>query len=72
MIAPDTDDETRWQAVETRDRSADGQFYYGVKTSGIFCKPSCPSRPKRINVRFYATREEAQTAGFRACKRCKP
>ena len=72
MISPFADDDTRWQAVETRNKNADGTFYYGVKTSGIFCKPSCPSRAKRINVRFFATREAVAAAGFRACKRCKP
>lgn len=66
-------DESRWQALLHRDHGADGQFYFAVKTSGIFCRPSCPSRrPKRENVAFYENPEEAEKAGFRACKRCDP
>jgi len=63
----------RWQAVETRDAAADGQFVFAVKTTGIYCRPSCPARrPLRKNVRFFANCEEAEAAGFRACLRCKP
>lgn len=66
-------DEQRWEAVKNRDRDADGQFYYAVKTTGVYCRPSCASRPAlRKNVSFHATREDACNAGFRACKRCKP
>jgi AraC family transcriptional regulator of adaptative response/methylated-DNA-[protein]-cysteine methyltransferase len=66
-------DERRWAAVLARDKAADGTFVLGVKTTGIYCKPSCPARkPLRKNVRFYATCAEAEAAGFRACKRCKP
>jgi AraC family transcriptional regulator of adaptative response/methylated-DNA-[protein]-cysteine methyltransferase len=66
-------DERRWAAVLARDRSADGSFVLGVATTGIYCKPSCPARkPLRKNVTFYATGAEAEAAGFRACKRCKP
>jgi AraC family transcriptional regulator of adaptative response/methylated-DNA-[protein]-cysteine methyltransferase len=62
-----------WQAVQTRDRQFDGQFYYGVQTTGVFCRPSCASRqPKRENVRFFALPEAALQAGFRACRRCHP
>jgi AraC family transcriptional regulator, regulatory protein of adaptative response / methylated-DNA-[protein]-cysteine methyltransferase len=63
----------QWQQVLERDASADGQFFYAVKSTGIFCKPSCPSRrPTRKQVRFFPTTEAAEAAGFRACKRCEP
>ena len=66
-------DRQRWQAVKARDAAADGEFYYSVKTTGIYCRPSCPSRlPRRANVRFHATCAGAEHAGFRACKRCRP
>lgn len=66
-------DTQRWQAVEQRDPTYDGTFYLAVKTTGIYCRPSCSARtPKRVNVAFYATPEECERAGFRACKRCKP
>ncbi|WP_088252717.1 bifunctional DNA-binding transcriptional regulator/O6-methylguanine-DNA methyltransferase Ada [Fimbriiglobus ruber] len=72
-IANFDDDESRWQAVVRRDQSADGVFYYSVRTTGVYCRPSCASRrAKRENVRFHATREEAERAGFRPCKRCQP
>jgi len=60
-------------AVMKRDRSMDGLFYYAVRTTGVYCRPSCPSRrPRPENVVFYDTRQAAREAGFRACKRCKP
>ena len=63
----------RWAAVMSRDASADGSFFFCVKTTGVYCRPSCPARtPKRENVEFHATREAAASAGFRPCKRCKP
>jgi AraC family transcriptional regulator of adaptative response/methylated-DNA-[protein]-cysteine methyltransferase len=63
----------QWQQVLERDASADGQFFYAVKSTGIFCKPSCPSRrPTRKQVQFFPTTDAAQAAGFRACKRCEP
>jgi AraC family transcriptional regulator, regulatory protein of adaptative response / methylated-DNA-[protein]-cysteine methyltransferase len=66
-------DETRWAAVVARDAAFDGRFFSAVETTGIYCRPSCPAkRPNRANVRFYDTAEEAQRAGFRPCKRCKP
>ena len=66
-------DDARWEAVVARDASLEGQFYYSVETTGIYCRPGCAARlPKRSNVRFYATREDAERAGFRPCKRCKP
>jgi AraC family transcriptional regulator of adaptative response/methylated-DNA-[protein]-cysteine methyltransferase len=67
------DDAERWAAVMHRDSRSDGTFYYAVKTTGVYCRPSCPSRrPRRENVRFHSTREEAERAGFRPCKRCRP
>jgi AraC family transcriptional regulator of adaptative response/methylated-DNA-[protein]-cysteine methyltransferase len=66
-------DEARWAAFAARDPAADGRFFVAVKTTGIYCRPSCPAkRPNRGNVRFYATAEQAEQAGFRPCKRCKP
>jgi AraC family transcriptional regulator of adaptative response/methylated-DNA-[protein]-cysteine methyltransferase len=63
----------RWLAVQAKNAAFDGVFYFGVKTTGIFCRPSCSSRPaKRENVAFFADTVEAQLAGFRACLRCKP
>jgi len=65
--------EIRWNAVENRDASQDGEFVYGVMTTGVYCKPSCASRRAlRKNVRFYATPAEAERDGLRPCKRCKP
>jgi AraC family transcriptional regulator of adaptative response/methylated-DNA-[protein]-cysteine methyltransferase len=59
--------------VLARSAAADGSFFYSVKTTGVYCRPSCPSRRARPeNVRFHATRQEAEAAGFRPCKRCKP
>lgn len=65
-------DEARWLAVERRDADADGRFFTGVMTTGVYCKPSCPGRPKRQNVRFFESAAAARAAGLRACKRCKP
>ncbi|RZI82941.1 MAG: bifunctional DNA-binding transcriptional regulator/O6-methylguanine-DNA methyltransferase Ada [Rubrivivax sp.] len=63
----------RWDAVLAKDPQADGEFVFAVKTTGIYCRPSCPSRPaKRENVDFFDTTLEAAAAGYRACKRCKP
>ncbi len=63
----------RWQAVVARDRAFDDTFYYSVRTTGVYCRPSCAARLARAqNVRFHAPREDAERAGFRACKRCKP
>lgn len=63
----------RWQRVLARDASADGQFYFSVRTTGVYCRPSCAARPARPeNVTFHATQEDARRAGFRPCKRCKP
>jgi AraC family transcriptional regulator, regulatory protein of adaptative response / methylated-DNA-[protein]-cysteine methyltransferase len=66
-------DDARWAAVVARDAAFDGQFYHSVETTGIYCRPSCPARrPKRAHVRFHDTAADAEQAGFRACKRCKP
>jgi AraC family transcriptional regulator of adaptative response/methylated-DNA-[protein]-cysteine methyltransferase len=63
----------RWVCVTSRDRQADGQFFYSVKTTGVYCRPSCGSRtPRPENVEFFLTAQEAEGAGFRPCKRCKP
>jgi AraC family transcriptional regulator of adaptative response/methylated-DNA-[protein]-cysteine methyltransferase len=62
-----------WAAVVARNRSADGTFYYSVRTTGVYCRPSCGSRlPKRENVKFHRTAADAERAGFRPCRRCKP
>ena len=67
------DPDIAWAAFERRDRSFDGQFVGGVKTTGIYCKPSCPARhPKRENVEFFADPQAAKAAGYRACRRCTP
>jgi AraC family transcriptional regulator of adaptative response/methylated-DNA-[protein]-cysteine methyltransferase len=66
-------DEERWQAVKRRDSALDGKFVFAVRTTGIYCRPSCASRPaKRENVSFFPTGAEAEKAGYRACKRCRP
>lgn len=63
----------RWAQIQARDASADGQFWYSVKTTGVYCRPSCSARPARPeNVALHATRAAAEAAGFRPCKRCKP
>lgn len=63
----------RWAAVAAKDAKADGTFYYSVKTTGVYCRPSCGARlPRPENIAFHATRAEAEKAGFRPCKRCKP
>lgn len=66
-------DDARWNAVIDNNSSADGSFYYAVITTGVYCRPSCSSRlPNRANVEFFTTYDEAETAGYRACKRCTP
>lgn len=67
-----TSDDARWSAVERRDRAAVGAFIVAVKTTGIYCVPSCAGRPLRKNVTFHETVEAARAAGYRACLRCKP
>jgi AraC family transcriptional regulator of adaptative response/methylated-DNA-[protein]-cysteine methyltransferase len=66
-------DDRQYAAVLGRDKAFDGTFVYSVATTGVYCRPSCPSRhAKRENMAFYATPGEAEAAGFRPCKRCKP
>lgn len=68
-----TRDERRWAAVVSRDASQDGRFFYGVRTTGVYCRPSCPSRrPLRSNVSFFADADSAEQDGYRPCKRCRP
>ncbi len=63
----------RWGAVVARDREAEGKFFYSVRTTGVYCRPSCGARlPSPGNVEFHLTSEDAERAGFRPCKRCKP
>src|SRR5690348_12316340 len=66
--------QTFWSAVLERDASWDGKFFYAVKSTGVYCRPSCPSRrPASVdNVQFYKSPDEASAAGFRACLRCQP
>jgi len=73
-MASQLDFERCYRAVESADARFDGWFITAVTTTGIYCRPSCPTpvRPKRANVRFYPTAAAAQLAGFRACKRCRP
>jgi len=69
----ETELDPRWTAVAAKDTAADGTFFYSVRTTGVYCKPSCAARLARPqNVRFHATCEEAEQAGFRPCKRCRP
>jgi AraC family transcriptional regulator of adaptative response/methylated-DNA-[protein]-cysteine methyltransferase len=66
-------DEARWRVVLARDATRDGEFFFAVRTTGVFCRPSCPSRTaRRENVRFFDTAAAARAAGYRACLRCKP
>ncbi|HEV2000419.1 MAG TPA: bifunctional DNA-binding transcriptional regulator/O6-methylguanine-DNA methyltransferase Ada [Xanthobacteraceae bacterium] len=66
-------DEARWDAVRRRDPVADGHFLYSVATTGVYCRPSCAARPaRRENVAFHAAPADAERAGFRPCKRCRP
>ncbi|WP_053238760.1 bifunctional DNA-binding transcriptional regulator/O6-methylguanine-DNA methyltransferase Ada [Sandaracinus amylolyticus] len=68
-----TEDDARWAAVVARDRAADGTFVYAVRTTGVYCRPSCASRlARRENVEFHRGASEAERAGFRACRRCRP
>jgi AraC family transcriptional regulator of adaptative response/methylated-DNA-[protein]-cysteine methyltransferase len=66
-------DESRWEAVLARNAAADGAFVYAVRTTGVYCRPSCPSRkPRRDSVAFYPGPDAAEVAGFRECRRCRP
>src|SRR5277367_6428656 len=72
-VSVDFNSDRVWQAIEACDPRFDGWVFCGVKTTGIYCRPSCPARtPKRENVTFFVSAAAAQAAGFRACKRCRP
>jgi AraC family transcriptional regulator, regulatory protein of adaptative response / methylated-DNA-[protein]-cysteine methyltransferase len=72
-LAKNTLNDPRWKSLVERDSSADGAFFYSVKTTGVYCRPSCAARlPKPENVQFHLTAADAEKSGFRACKRCKP
>ncbi len=72
-VLTSTTDEARWAAVVARDARADGSFVYSVRTTGVYCRPSCAAKlARRENVQFHASCEEAERAGFRPCKRCRP
>ena len=63
----------RWSALRARDAAADGAFFYSVRTTGVYCRPSCAARAARPeNVAFHASAAEAERAGFRPCRRCRP
>lgn len=70
---PGLSDDARWDAVRRRDRAADGSFVYSVRTTGVYCRPSCAARlARRENVQFHLSCAEAEAAGFRPCRRCRP
>lgn len=72
-LSPDIASDPRWAAIVARRPEADGRFFYAVRTTGVYCRPSCPSRrPKPENVNLYGTAAEAEKAGFRPCRRCQP
>ena len=72
-LAAATEGDPRWASVVARSAEADGSFFYSVRTTGVYCRPSCAARlPRPQNVRFHDSREDAERAGFRPCKRCKP
>src|SRR3974377_2405534 len=73
MNSLDIRPDSRWEAFSSRDKKARGRFVGAVIPTGVYCRPGCPSRlPRPENVRFFATNKEAQGAGFRPCKRCRP
>jgi AraC family transcriptional regulator, regulatory protein of adaptative response / methylated-DNA-[protein]-cysteine methyltransferase len=73
LAAAATEHDPRWTAVVARDAAADGNFFYSVRTTGVFCRPSCAARtPRPENVAFHSTTADAESAGFRPCKRCRP
>src|SRR6201988_2938634 len=66
-------DDPRWNAVVARDATRDGEFVFGVSSTGVYCRPSCAARrPRRENVRFFSGPQTAEKAGYRACLRCHP
>jgi AraC family transcriptional regulator, regulatory protein of adaptative response / methylated-DNA-[protein]-cysteine methyltransferase len=73
QVSSGLDADRCWAAVAARDKASDGQFYYSVATTGVYCRPSCAARrANRKNVAFYKSCKDAEAAGFRPCKRCKP
>jgi methylphosphotriester-DNA--protein-cysteine methyltransferase len=66
------DDDEAYERFQARDATLDGKLWMGVMTTGIYCRPVCPGRPLRKNVRFFEATADARAAGLRACKRCKP
>jgi AraC family transcriptional regulator of adaptative response/methylated-DNA-[protein]-cysteine methyltransferase len=73
QISASPSEDAMWRAIQTRDRSADGQFVYGVRSTGVYCRPSCPSRkPSRDHVSFFLLPQAAEERGFRPCLRCRP
>src|ERR1700724_948063 len=71
MPSHQSSEQRRWDAAVGKDRRADGEFFYSVRTTGVYCRPSCPARiPRRKNVAYHASCEAAEAKGFRACKRC--
>src|SRR4029453_8042821 len=73
LLAAQTVSDPRWAAVVARDPAADGKFFYSVRTTGVYCKPSCAARAARPeNITFHETAAAAERAGFRPCKRCRP
>lgn len=71
-MTPKTQADIYYQALQSRDPRFDGKFFVGVKTTGIYCRPICPAKPKRENVEFFQNRLEAERAGYRPCLRCRP
>src|SRR5579885_961654 len=70
---PQNNESQWWDAVQNRDSSQDGSFVFAVSSTGVYCRPSCPSkRPRRENVSFFRHPREAENAGFRECLRCRP
>src|SRR5580658_5010289 len=73
LATPSVADDPRWARIVARDRTAEGQFWYSVSTTGVYCRPSCPSRTANpANVQLHDTLESARATGFRPCKRCNP
>src|SRR5688500_10326346 len=71
--AQEVESDPRWTAIVARDASADGTFYFSVRTTGVYCRPSCGARrPLPENVSFHASCDGAESAGFRPCRRCEP
>src|SRR5215475_12793861 len=72
-VSRDTPEDGYWEAVVSRDSRRDGEFFFAVSTTGVYCRSSCAARrPRRENVQFFRTPEAAEQAGYRACLRCRP